>query len=195
MHELRMPMRSRAGSASDPPPYEIADSSVGRCRQCGMSSARAAFRVPEDSPNENGMFYTTGRPFPTIANKQGRFDMHRTFAGFLFVAAFAAHGVAQQPPPLPPAVGNAVLLATNSIQVDRNVVVTRGDLVVNNASAGPVLGEKDLSLDAGVKTPAGFALKANSIDVDGGAVADGDVYFNLLQNNGAINGAINTPLS
>ena len=121
--------------------------------------------------------------------------MHRTFAGFLFVAAFAAHGVAQQPPPLPPAVGNAVLLATNSIQVDRNVVVTRGDLVVNNASAGPVLGEKDLSLDAGVKTPAGFALKANSIDVDGGAVVDGDVYFNLLQNNGAINGAINTPLS
>ena len=121
--------------------------------------------------------------------------MHRTFAGFFFLAAFAANGVAQQPPPLPPAVGNAVLLATNSIQVDRNVVVTRGDLVVNNASAGPVLGEKDLSLDQGVQTPAGFALKANSIDLDTGVIAGGDVFFNTLQNDGTVNGSLNTPLS
>jgi hypothetical protein len=92
-------------------------------------------------------------------------------------------------------VGNAVLLATNSIQVDKNAVVTRGDLVVNNASTAPVLGERDLSLDQGVKTPAGFALKANSIDIDGGAVVAGDVFYNVLQNAGTISGSLHTPLA
>lgn len=120
--------------------------------------------------------------------------MNRTFAAaFLFVAIAA---FAQQPPaPLPPEVGNAVLLATNSIQVDRDVVVTRGDLVVNNASTGPVLGERDLSLDQGVQTPAGYALKANSIDLDQSARIAGDVYVNLLQNGGSIAGAIHTPVT
>jgi hypothetical protein len=122
--------------------------------------------------------------------------MNRTFAALLLVVAAGA--IAQQPPdppPLPPAVGNAVLLATNSIQIDRDCVVTRGDLVVNNASTSPILGEKDLSIDQGVKTPAGFALKANSVDIDGGAVVDGDVHYNILQNNGTINGAVHTPLA
>ena len=57
-----------------------------------------------------------------------------------------------------PEVGNAVLLTTNSIQIDRDVVVASGDCVVNVASTTAVLGEKDLSLDQGVTTPAGFAL-------------------------------------
>lgn len=120
--------------------------------------------------------------------------MNRTFAAaFLFVAiaAFAQ----QPPPPLPPEVGNAVLLATNSIQVDRDVLVKKGDLVVNNASTGPVLGERDLSLDQGVQTPAGFALKANSIDIDQGARIVSDVFVNVLQNGGSITGAIHTPVT
>src|SRR5258705_1310745 len=111
-------------------------------------------------------------------------------ADFVFAARAA---LANRPaPPLPPEVGNAVLLATNSIQVDRDVIVTRGDLVVNNASTGPVLGERDLSLDQGVQTPAGYALKANSIDIDQSARIAGDVYVNVLQNGGSIAGAIHT---
>ena len=104
---------------------------------------------------------------------------------------------AQQPPPppLPPAVGNAVLLATNSIQVDRDVVVTRGDLVVNNVATSPILGERQLSLDTGVQTPAGFAVKANEIDIDRAANIDGDLYYNFLRNDGISTGHLVTPLA
>src|ERR1041385_4596606 len=114
--------------------------------------------------------------------------MNRTLTVLLLVASAGAIAQQPDPTPLPPAVGNAVLLATNSIQIDRNCVVTRGDLVVNYASTAPVRGELDRSLDQGVKTPAGFALKANSIDIDGGAVVGGDVHYNVLQKNGTING-------
>jgi hypothetical protein len=115
--------------------------------------------------------------------------MQRMVSVFLCVAA-ATGVLAQQPPaPLPPEVGNAVLLATNSIQVDRNVVVTRGDLVVNDAVAGP------LTLDQGVKTPAGFAVKANQVVIAAGAIVGGDVAYNALQNGGTIAGALITPLA
>ena len=100
-----------------------------------------------------------------------------------------------QGPPLPPEVGNAVVLATNSAQLDRDVQVISGDLVVNNAATGPILGEKQLSLDQGVVTPAGFALKADSVDIDGGAVVGGNVHYNVLQNNGTIAGSLITPLA
>jgi hypothetical protein len=121
----------------------------------------------------------------------------RTFTSFLFAAALPATALfAQQPPPpLPPAVGNAVLLATHSIQVDRDCTVTRGDLVVNDAGAAPFLGEKELSLDQGVHTPAGFAVKANGVDIDGGAVVGGAVHYNSLRNDGTILGPLVTPLA
>ena len=96
---------------------------------------------------------------------------------------------------LPPEVGDAVLIATNSIQIDRDTVVVSGGLVVNNASSSTVLGELDLSLDQLVTTPAGYVLKANSIDIDGGAVVNSAVFYNTLQNNGTINGVLFTPLS
>src|SRR5437773_3943204 len=122
--------------------------------------------------------------------------MVRTFSSFLVAAALLSPELfAQQPPPpLPPEVGNAVLLATHSIQVDRDVVVTRGDLVVNEAGAAPWLGERELSLDQGVRTPAGFAVKANGVDIDPGAVVGGDVRCNVIQNGGTILGSLVTPL-
>ena len=107
----------------------------------------------------------------------------------LFTSALAFGAFAQQPPPPPIELGDAVLLATNSLQLDRDVVVTRGDLVVNEANALP------LSIARGVTTPAGFSLKANSIVIDPGAVINGDVKYNSLQNGGTINGALVTPLA
>lgn len=122
--------------------------------------------------------------------------MFRTLSSLLVAAAFLSPAAfAQQPPPLPPEVGNAVLLATHSIQVDNGVVVTRGDLVVNDAGAPPFLGERELSLDQGVRTPAGFAVKANGVDIDAGAIAGGDVRCNVITNDGTIAGALVTPLS
>ena len=118
--------------------------------------------------------------------------MIRSGLTFLVIAiALVAAGQAQTSPE----VGNAVLLATNSIQIDRDTVVASGDCVVNVASTTAILGENDLSLDQGVTTPAGFALKANSVDIDGGAIVGGNVFYNILQNNGTIQGALVTPVS
>src|SRR5437660_9727876 len=79
---------------------------------------------------------------------------HRSL--FLFATFVCVSSIfAQQ---LSPGVGNAVLLATNSIQIDNATVIVSGDIIVNNATSGPVLGEKALSLDNGVRTPAGYKL-------------------------------------
>jgi len=94
-----------------------------------------------------------------------------------------------------PGVGNAVLLATNSIQLDRDTSVLSGDVIVNNATVGAVLGERALSLDKNAITPAGYKLAATSIDLDQGALAGGDVYYNTLTNDGTIAGALFTPLA
>jgi hypothetical protein len=94
-----------------------------------------------------------------------------------------------------PGVGNAVLLATNSIQLDRDTTIVSGDVIVNNATAGPILGEKALSLDRNVTTPAGFKIAATSIDLDSQAIVHGDAYYNTLVNQGTITGSLFTPLA
>ena len=69
----------------------------------------------------------------------------------LFLVSIAAPLLFAQgpPPPLPPEFGNAVVVATNSVQVGRDVVVASGDVAVNNATPGPWLGELQLSLRSG----------------------------------------------
>lgn len=93
-----------------------------------------------------------------------------------------------------PAVGNAVLLAVNSIQIDRDVDVLSGDVVVSQGGSGPFLGEAALSLDRGVTTAAGYSLRADSIDLDQGVVVGGDAVYNQLSNNGTILGSQTSPL-
>ena len=102
---------------------------------------------------------------------------------------------AQQRPQTSLGVGNAVLLAANSIQIDQAAVVVSGDLIVNNATSGPVLGELALSLDRSVTTPAGYKLVATSVGIRQAAVVHGDVYYNTLSNLGSITGALFTPLA
>jgi len=118
---------------------------------------------------------------------------HRSL--FLFATFVCASSIFAQQAQVSPGVGNAVLLATNSIQIDNAVVIVSGDVIVNNATSGPVLGEKALSLDNAVRTPAGYKLAATSIDIDNAAVVSGDVYFNTLTNQGTISGAQHTPLA
>ncbi|HEX2061888.1 MAG TPA: Ig-like domain-containing protein, partial [Thermoanaerobaculia bacterium] len=113
--------------------------------------------------------------------------MRRALLSLLLLPASLSLIAQGPPPPLPPEVGNAVLLATHSIQVDRDVVVTTGDLVVNGAGG-------TLSVAQGVQTPPGFALKADAVTIDGGAVIHGNAHFNALQNNGVVNGSLITPL-
>src|SRR4051794_20553855 len=78
---------------------------------------------------------------------------------------------AQDRPPTSPGVGSAVLLATHSIQIDRDSTIVSGDVIVNGTASAPFLGELALSLDRGVTTPAGYKLAATSVDLDQTAVA------------------------
>jgi hypothetical protein len=122
--------------------------------------------------------------------------MAMTHRSLLLLAVLAgASSVLAQRPQTSPGVGNAVLLATNSIQIDQGATVISGDVIVNNATVGPFLGEAALSLDRLVSTPAGFKLAATSVDLDRDAMAGGDVYFNTLSNQGTIAGAQFTPLA
>jgi hypothetical protein len=118
---------------------------------------------------------------------------HRVLS--LLAALLCTSAAFAQQSQLSPGVGNAVLLATNSIQIDNNVVIVSGDLIVNNASAGPVLGELALSLNNSVTTPAGYRLAATSVDLDNSATVHGDVYYNTLSNQGTITGSLFTPLA
>ena len=118
---------------------------------------------------------------------------HRSL--FLFATLVCASAAVAQQTQLSPGVGNAVLLARNSIQIDQAAVVVSGDVIVNNATTGPFLGELALSLDHSVTTPAGYKLAATSVDIDSAAVVHGDVYYNTLSNQGSITGTLFTPLA
>ncbi|HEX7680539.1 MAG TPA: hypothetical protein VF713_20570, partial [Thermoanaerobaculia bacterium] len=118
---------------------------------------------------------------------------HRSL--FLFATLFFASSVSAQQTQLSPGVGNAVLLATNSIQIDNAVVLVSGDLIVNNATSGPLLGNQALSLGNSVTTPAGYKLAATSVGLGHSAVVHGDVYYNTLSNQGSITGTLFTPLA
>jgi len=118
---------------------------------------------------------------------------HRSL--FLLATLVCAFSAVAQQTQVSPGVGNAVLLATNSIQIDNACVVVSGDLIVNNATSGPFLGEKALSLDNAVTTPAGYKLAATSVDLDNAVVVHGNVYYNTLTNSGTITGSLFTPLA
>jgi len=117
---------------------------------------------------------------------------HRSL--FLFAMLVCASAIAQQSQ-LSPGVGNAVLLATNSIEINQSSVVVSGDVIVNNATSGPILGRLALTLDRSVTTPAGYKLAAPSVDLEQSSIAGGDVYYNTLANQGTIAGKQITPLA
>jgi hypothetical protein len=123
----------------------------------------------------------------------------RSVAAFAFaICLFVVWGLQAQDDPRPtvsPGVGSAVLLAKNSIQIDSGNVIASGDVIVNDATAGPVYGEKALSLDRTSHTAAGYKIAATSIDIDSEAVAGGDAYYNTLVNAGTIAGSQFTPLA
>jgi len=118
---------------------------------------------------------------------------HRSL--FLLATLICASSLLAQQTQLSPGVGNAVLLAKNSIQIDQSAVVVSGDVIVNNATTGPVLGELALSLDRSATTPAGYKVAATSIDLDQSAVVGGNIYYNTLTNQGTIAGTQFSPLA
>src|SRR4051794_11792017 len=114
---------------------------------------------------------------------------------FLLSALVCTSFAQAQQTQLSPGVGNAVLLAKNSIQIDNAAVIVSGDVIVNNSTVGSVLGEAALSLDNSVTTPAGYKIAGTSVDLDHSATVHGNVYYNTLSNQGTITGTLFTPLA
>src|SRR5205823_124829 len=74
-------------------------------------------------------------PFtPTTQYAEKMAMRHRALVLSLLCTSF----VFAQHSQLSPGVGNAVLLATNSIQMDRDTAVLSGDVIVNNLTIGAV---------------------------------------------------------
>jgi hypothetical protein len=91
-----------------------------------------------------------------------------------------------------PGVSATAVLGSNSVQFNRDVVVT-GDVVVNDASAGPFLGGYALKLDKQLHVTGN--VKANSIRLDQQALVTGNASYNSLSNGGTITGTLSSPLA
>lgn len=88
------------------------------------------------------------------------------------------------------------VFATHSIWLKQNSAILSGSVAVNDSGAPPFLASNvELVVGQGASTPSGTELKAHGIRVKQGAAVNSDVFYNQLTNNGAITGALNTPLS
>ena len=92
-----------------------------------------------------------------------------------------------------PGVSATAILATNSAQINRSAIVT-GDMVVNDASAGPYLdAAAQLKLDRDAHVTGN--LKSNSIRLDQNSLLTGNASYNTLSNGGTITGSQSSPLA
>ncbi len=86
------------------------------------------------------------------------------------------------------ALERVAILATNSAWIQTGADVLSGDVVVNQAGAGPFLNGAELSLAGTVTTPAGWDLDADSLTIAAGTTVASDIFFNQLTNSGTITG-------
>lgn len=93
------------------------------------------------------------------------------------------------------ALERVAILATNSVALRTGADVLSGDVIVNQAGAGPFLNGAELSLAGSVTTAANYDVEADSLTVAAGAVVSGDVSYNQLTNSGTINGLQRSPLA
>lgn len=97
------------------------------------------------------------------------------------------------------AVGEALervaILATNSVALRTGSDVLSGDVIVNQAGAGPFLNGAELSIASLATTAANWDVEADSVTVGLGATVASDVAHNQLTNLGAITGQQRSPLA
>lgn len=93
------------------------------------------------------------------------------------------------------AIGPAIILATNSIKINNGADILSGNVIVNDSSSGPLLGDDaQLVIDKNVSSAAGYSLKAHRIKVKKNAMVNSDIFYNELQNSGTLSGSQHTPL-
>jgi Big-like domain-containing protein len=108
----------------------------------------------------------------------------------LILGGFATSSHAQQSCQ----VGNAVILAVNSARIAGDLVVSSGNIVVNNALTGPTL-VPGFSLSIGKGAAIDGSIAADRIKLSGPATISGTASFNQLTNDGATLGGQSTPLA
>ncbi|MES1240141.1 MAG: Ig-like domain-containing protein [Acidobacteriota bacterium] len=86
------------------------------------------------------------------------------------------------------ALERVAVLATNSVALRTSSDVISGDVIVNQAGAGPFLNGAELSVGGTVTTPTNYDVEGDSLTVAAGAVVGSNVRYNQLTNNGTING-------
>ena len=96
-------------------------------------------------------------------------------------------GVTAGPSAVPPGFSQVVIFAANSVDFAQDGVVESGAVVVNQAATGQTLGcgGRELCVGVRVTTPAGYAVKADSIQIKNGGLIQGSAFCNDLLNNGA----------
>lgn len=109
----------------------------------------------------------------------------------LFTGVIQAQGL---DPNDPCSVGDAAVLATNSVWLNSGVVV-HGDVVVNDASPGPTLSDGyEINVDRAATLDGDG--KADSIQLQRNATASGDLFLNDFNDKGAtFTGTVFQPLS
>jgi hypothetical protein len=131
-----------------------------------------------------------------------RFD--GTGAGGNYDFTFIAKGATPQGQPFSrqldqsayvlPAYSNAALFAAENVTLSDNAWVKSGDILVNRDAAPADPGFEFLA-GAGVRTPAGFDIKADRVKIGAGSVIGGNVYTNQLMNAGTISGTVTSSLA
>ncbi|MFW6012090.1 MAG: Ig-like domain-containing protein [bacterium] len=97
---------------------------------------------------------------------------------------------------IPEGFSDVVVLGTESVRIDQDVVVTSGDVVANQADpdpSPPPPGLYELFFDK--RATAAGSLRADSVFIGKNATVGGDVEFNELDNEGSIAGSELTPLA
>ncbi len=95
-----------------------------------------------------------------------------------------------------PGFQDVAVLGSNSVYLKNGATVTSGDVVANDASAGPTLVTgHEIGMDPFSSTPAGYAVEGDSVRIKKKATAGGDVAFNDLDDKGTIAGVQITPLA
>jgi hypothetical protein len=85
------------------------------------------------------------------------------------------------------------LFAENSLTINDGTTINSGDILVNRKSQPGDPGV-ELSIGTGVETPAGYAVKADRVQISDRSTIGGDLYYNELTNAGTINGDMISPL-
>src|SRR6185436_14018846 len=93
------------------------------------------------------------------------------------------------------ALERVAILATNSVALRTGSDVLSGDVITNQAGAGPFLNGAELTVGGGVTAASNYDLEGDSVTVASGAVIGSDVRYNQLTNNGTINGQQSSPLA